>query len=105
MMSTAIIAQRPDQWISADTDEQFIALFLRQKLSHHTRRAYAQTLAQFGQFTGHKPLTAVTLDDLLGYADWLVDNAYAKASQALKLSTVKSLLAFGQETGYLRFNI
>jgi site-specific recombinase XerD len=104
-MSTAIIAQRPDQWISADTDEQFIALFLRQKRSHHTRRAYAQTLAQFMQCTGHKPLSAIMLDDLLGYADWLTNNTYAKASQALKLSVVKSLLAFGQETGYLRFNV
>src|SRR4051794_17449040 len=94
-MSTAIITQRPDQWISADTDEQFIALFLRQKRSHHTRRAYAQTLAQFLQFTGGKPLAAMMLEDLLGYADWLDNNAYAKASQALKLSTVKSLLAFG----------
>src|SRR5688572_750445 len=104
-MNTAIIAQRPEQWIAADTDEQFIALFLRQKRSQHTRRAYAQTLAQFSHFTGGKPLHAVILDDLLGYADWLADNGYAKASQALKLSTVKSLLAFGQETGYLRFNV
>ena len=45
------------------------------------------------------------LDDLLAYAEWLDSNVYAKASQALKLSTVKSLLAFGQETGYLRFNV
>jgi integrase/recombinase XerD len=42
---------------------------------------------------------------LLGYADWLVGDVYAKASQALKLSAVKSLLAFGQETGFLRFNV
>lgn len=104
-MSTAIISQRPEQWIAADTDEQFIVLFLRQKRSPHTRRAYAQTLAQFLHFTGGKPLSAITLDDLLGYADWLADNVYAKASQALKLSIVKSLLAFGQETGYLRFNV
>lgn len=104
-MSTAIIAQRSDQWISADTDEQFIALFLRQKRSNHTRRAYAQTLVQFVQFTGGKPLNTIMLDDLLGYADWLANNSYAKTSQALKLSTVKSLLTFGQETGYLRFNV
>lgn len=51
-MSTAIISQWPDQWISADTDEHFIALFLRQKRSNHTRRAYAQTLAQFVPLTG-----------------------------------------------------
>jgi len=103
-MSTAIIAQQPDQWIAADTDEQLIALFLRQKRSNHTRRAYAQTLAQFAKFTGYKPLGAIRLDDLLSYAKWLDNNAYVKASQALKLSTVKSLLALGQETGYLRIN-
>jgi integrase/recombinase XerD len=105
MMTTALVPQRPDQWISADTDEQFITLFLRQKRSHHTRRAYAQTLAQFLQFTVGKSLGLITLEDLLGYADWLAENAYAKATQALKLSAVKSLLAFGQETGYLRFNV
>jgi integrase/recombinase XerD len=104
-MTTALAPQQPEQWISANTDEQFIALFLRQKRSTHTRRAYAQTLAQFVQFTGGKPLSTIMLDDLLSYADWLSNNSYAKTSQALKLSTVKSLLAFGQETGYLRFNV
>jgi integrase/recombinase XerD len=104
-MTTALVPQRPDQWISADTDEQFMALFLRHKRSAHTRRAYTQTLAQFLPFAGHKPLRAITLDDLLSYAEWLHDNGYTKASQALKLSAVKSLLAFGQETGYLRLNV
>ena len=51
-MTTALAAYTPDRVTSADTDEQFIALFLRQKRSPHTRRAYAQTLAQFAQFTG-----------------------------------------------------
>jgi site-specific recombinase XerD len=55
----------------------------------------------------HECLPECGLDrqDKLRYADWLAENSYAKATQALKLSAVKSLLAFGQETGYLRFNV
>ena len=104
-MTTALVPQQPSQWIAAETDTQFIDLFLRQKRSHHTRRAYAQAIAQFLQLTGQRSLSTIMLDDLLNYADWLDINGYTKSSQALKLSTVKSLLAFGQETGYLRFNV
>lgn len=104
-MTTALAPVAPVRLTSASTDEQLIALFLRQKRSEHTRRTYRQALTQFLHFAGSKPLSAIVLDDLLGYAEWLDSNDYAKTSQALKLSVVKSLLAFGQETGYLRFNV
>jgi site-specific recombinase XerD len=88
-MTTVLVPQRPDKWVSVDTDEQLIALFLRQKRSEHTRLTYAQTLAQFLQFTGGKSLSLITLDHLLEYADWLADNVYAKATQALKLASAQ----------------
>jgi site-specific recombinase XerD len=88
-----------------DTDEPFMALFLRQKRSEHTRRAYAQALAKFLHFTGGKSLSSIMLDNMLGYRELLAEDGYAKATQVLKLSAVKSLLAFSQEAGYLRFNV
>jgi len=71
--------------------------------SPHSARAYQ---ANITRFLAHvtKPLTAVTLADLQGYADSLAAADLAPASQARMLAAVKSLLTFAHTTGYLPYN-
>jgi len=85
----------------ADSDAQLIALWLHGR-SRHTQRAYAGGVRRFDEFAG-KPLRAIRLQDLQGFADSLGD--LAPSSQARTLSAVKSLLAFGHRLGYLAFDV
>jgi len=72
--------------------------------SPHSTRAYQANVARFFTYVG-KPLTAVTLADLQGYADVLAAADLAPASQARMLAAVKSLLTFAHTTGYLPYNV
>jgi integrase/recombinase XerD len=74
------------------------------KVSDHTRRAYAAEADRFRDFVS-KPLSLVTLMDVQGYAEALGQGSRKPASQNRALTAVKSLLAFGHETGYLAFNV
>lgn len=71
--------------------------------SPHSTRAYQANSARFLAHVA-KPLAAVTLADLQGYADSLAAADLSPASQARMLAAVKSLLSFAHTTGYLPFN-
>jgi integrase/recombinase XerD len=86
------------------TDSRLIDLWLSLKISSHTRRAYAAEAMRFLEF-GHKSLARVTLADLQSYAEVLGQGTLKPSSQNRALTAVKSLLSFGQEIGYLPFNI
>lgn len=92
------VAVRPAE---ARSDEHLIALWLHGR-SPGTQRAYA---ADVGAFRTHvaRPLPAVTLGDMQGFQDSLAP--LATATQARRLSAVKSLLSFGHRTGYLAVNV
>ena len=85
-------------------DAQVIQIWLSTKTSSETRRAYTGEIARFLAFAG-KPLAQVTLADLQVYAEGLARGGLKTASQNRALTTIKSLLSFGQETGYLPFNV
>ena len=85
----------------ARSDEHLIALWLHGR-SPGTQRAYQADLAAF-RAQVRLPLREVTLGDVQGYQDTL--DHLASASQARKLSAVKSLLSFGHKTGYLAVNV
>ena len=85
-------------------DVKLVELWLSMKTSAHTRRAYAADAARFLQFVA-KPLAWVTLSDVQGFAGHLRQGSLKPASQNRALTAVKSLLSFGQETGYLPFNV
>jgi len=51
------------------------------------------------------PLPTVTLGDLQAFADALAQQDLAPGSRVRTLAAVKSLLAFGQRTGYLPLNV
>ena len=50
-----------------------------------------------------KAIAALTLSDLQTWTASL--NSLAPASRARKIGAVKSLLSFGERTGYLPFNV
>src|SRR6266700_3749261 len=88
-------------FIPADTsDEQLVELWLHGK-SPHTQRAYRTEAERFLNFVA-RPLRAITLMDLQAYADSL---AGAPATRIRALAAVKSLLTFGQRTGFLVLNV
>src|SRR5690242_12610355 len=85
-------------------DARLIELWLSMKTSRHTRRAYAADIAAFLTFAG-KPLIAVTMIDVQGWAHHLAQGSLKPASQNRAVIALKSLLSFAQETGYLPFNV
>jgi integrase/recombinase XerD len=81
-----------------------VELWLSLKVSGHTRRAYAADVGRFVRFA-QKPLGWVTLADVQAFAADLGQGSLKTASQNRALTAVKSLLSFGQQTGYLSFNV
>jgi integrase/recombinase XerD len=95
-------APRPEQLANqADSDGELLELWLHGK-SPHTIRSYRHDCGRFLAFVSVR-LAEVRLKDLQAFADSLT--GLAPGSQARCLATVKSLLAFAQKIGYLRFNV
>lgn len=84
-----------------DDDTRFVSLWVQGQTSKHTRRAYAVDALRFLGYLG-KPLREATLSDLQSFAGSLTGVA---KSNARTLGSVKSLLTFGQTTGYLQWNV
>jgi integrase/recombinase XerD len=85
----------------ASSDNHLIELWLHGR-SAGTQLAYRADIRAFLDFAG-KPLAAVTIGDVQRFGDSLAQ--LAPASQARKLSAVKSVLSFAQRIGYLPFNV
>ena len=85
----------------ADNEARLVALWLHGR-SPATQRAYQADLAAFRAVIP-APLRQVTLGDLQAYQDSLA--ALAPTTQARRLSAIKSLLSFGQRTGFLAVNV
>jgi integrase/recombinase XerD len=99
--STALAVQP-----SADgsNDICVVDLWLSLKVSPHTRRAYAAEITRLIAAV-RKPLGWLTLADVQAYAEYLRNRSLRVSSQNRALTAVKSLLAFGQEIGYLTLNV
>ena len=85
----------------ATSDEHLIALWLHGR-SPHTQRAYEADARRFLAFV-QKPLSLVTLGDLVNFAETL--KGLAPASQYRVLASAKSLSAFAHRIGYLSFDV
>jgi integrase/recombinase XerD len=85
----------------ADDDAQMIRLWLARSASPNTRRNYAREARRFLAHVG-KPLGSVRMGDL---QDYIAGRPGSSATVALTAAALKSLFAFAQEVGYLRFNI
>jgi integrase/recombinase XerD len=90
--------------VDGSSDARLVELWLSLKVSLHTRRAYAAEAHRFLAAV-QKPLGRVTLADVQAYATALEQGSLKAASQNRALTAVKSLLSFGQETGYLSYNV
>jgi integrase/recombinase XerD len=95
--------QLPAMPKQAESDEQLIQLWLHGR-SKHTQRAYDADIMKF-QKVVEKPLQQVTLGDLQGFADNLIQSNLSDISVKRTLSSVKSLYSFGHRVGYLRFDV
>lgn len=84
----------------SDADDRLIDLWLHGR-SRQTQGSYRTDVGCFRRFVD-KPLGAVTLADLQAFADSL--GALAPATQARRLSAIKSLLSFGHRLGLLPVN-
>ena len=85
----------------ADDDAQMIRLWLARSSSPNTRRNYEREVRQFMAHVG-KPLGSVRMGDL---QDYIAARQGSSATVALTAAALKSLFAFAQEVGFLRFNI
>lgn len=87
----------------AHSDEVLVERWLHGE-SPATAEVYRSAYAAFMHFTSGKSLSSVTLGDLQEFADELED-PFAPSTQAKILATVKSLISFGHQTGYLTFDV
>lgn len=85
----------------ADDDAQMIRLWLARSSSPNTRRTYEREAARFLAHVG-RSLGTVRIGDL---QDYITGRPGSSATVALTAAALKSLFAFAQEVGYLRFNI
>jgi integrase/recombinase XerD len=96
LLSPVEVVPAPD-----DNDARLTRLWLHGR-SPATERAYGADLLAFRAVVPC-PLRQVSLSDLQAYQDSLA--ALAPTTQARRLSSVKSLLSFGQRTGFLAVNV
>lgn len=94
-------ARSPARFTEVSPDAQLVQLWLHGR-SAHTQRAYRRDAKRFREFAD-KPLPLVSLGDVQAFADSL--EGLSPASRARAIAAVKSLLAFGQRTGYLPLNV
>ena len=87
--------------VQARSDDHLIELWLHGR-SAGTKKAYSADISVFMNHA-RRALRDLTLGDLQGYQDAL--SHLAAASQARKLSAVKSLLSKGHKLGYLGINL
>ncbi|MCJ2068515.1 tyrosine-type recombinase/integrase [Methylobacterium sp. J-030] len=85
----------------ADDDAQMVRLWLARSASPNTRRNYEREARAFLAHVG-KPLGSVRMGDL---QDYIAARPGSSATVALTAAALKSLFAFAQEVGFLRFNI
>jgi len=104
-METALaVRESPLPAPAGQNDLALLEIWLHTKVSTHSRRAYRFELSRFLPIVA-KPLAAVSLLDLQNFARWLDTQDLKPASQNRAFAAIKSLLSFGQTTGYLPFNV
>lgn len=89
---------------SARNDDDLVDSWTRVKgaSSSNTKEAYARIAVEFLSFF-NRPIATLTIDDLQDYTDSL--KAFSVATQRQRIFAIKSLLSYGQKTGYLQFNV
>lgn len=94
---------------------QIVELWKSSKRSPETRRCYETDIRYFIAFVlGISPklvqlndldLRAVTMNDVLAFADYLETKEYEVSTRARKLAAIKSLLRFALKVEWTKFNV
>lgn len=87
----------------ADSTEDMIRLWLHGK-SANSVKAYRRDVYEFLSFAGGAELKKVTLNQLQGYEEALVELGRSPNTIARKLAAIKSLLTFCQKVGFIAHN-
>lgn len=112
LLKMGLIASQP--LVQVETNEELIELWLANKKSRHTRRAYQLDIDYFLGFIENKPLPLVTGNDLIAYKQALENSLnQKKAGETISPNTVtrrllgvRSLFAFAcDKAGLLPFNV
>lgn len=102
---STLATARPQLAGSAD-DVALVDLWVRSKRkSHHTRMTYQRNGNRLLEWLAGRGLglRQLSLDELLRFAESL--GGLSEGSQKNILASIKSLLSFGQKSGYLSFNV
>jgi site-specific recombinase XerD len=88
----------------ASGDVQLVELWLRTKRSPQTQRSYALVASTFLDHLEDQglELRSCTVEALV---DWFEGVEGKPATRKQRLAAIKSLLSFGQRTGYLTYNV
>jgi len=84
-------------------DSHTIELWLRRQASPHTRGCYQRDVRRLRAYVP-KPLNQITLGDLQGLAQSLIQDGLAPISRVRTLAAIKSLFGFCQRMRYLPAN-
>lgn len=87
--------------VQASNDGEVVKLWLHGRPTN-TQRAYQREVERFQAFV-QKPLQTVTLSDVQEFSDSIV--AMRPSSVARALASIKSLMSFAHEIGYLQYNV
>lgn len=90
-----------NDYSGASGDGHLVQLWLQGK-AKSTQKIYQRHATQFLAIVG-KPLASVTLKDVYAYADTL--SHLAASTIKSRLYTVKSLMSFSHDLGYIPFNV
>ena len=89
----------------ANDDAQAVSTWLRSKPSNRTRGEYWREIKRFTAWIV-KPLSRVTIDDLLEYREYLTDELeLAPSSRNRAIAAIRSLLAFATRHCYIDRNV
>lgn len=87
----------------SEDNERLIALWLHDK-ADSTKDTYNRDVAWFLAYVANKPLNLVTLEDLQGFHNELIEAGLTFTTQRRRLMAVKSLLKFAQMIGAIPIN-
>lgn len=92
--------------VQCDNDLELINLWLYTNKSVNSRKAYQRDIDYFWAFTVGKPLSRITLNDLVAYQQALGEAMrLSPRTVARRMLAVKSLLTFAADTRYLPHNV
>ncbi|MEX0272257.1 tyrosine-type recombinase/integrase [Leptolyngbyaceae cyanobacterium UHCC 1019] len=90
--------------VIVQNNQDLIELWLHGK-SKNTCDGYRRDIKYFLAFVEHKSLQTLTLNDVQAFANALIAQGYAPATQRRRLCAIKSLITFGHDLGVFTRNV